>query len=93
MIEKLLLDCDCLNHMKNYRDEIQKYSTTIIEMEIGEIAMKEFNNYVAYREENGQTLNIADQEEIGVYLLEEAERHYKKLFDKLKSYEKENQTE
>ncbi|MCE7735865.1 MAG: hypothetical protein GPJ54_13370 [Candidatus Heimdallarchaeota archaeon] len=78
--------------MKNYRDEIKKYSTTIVEMEIGEIAMKEFNKYVAYRDDKGQTLTLSEQEEIGVYLLEEAERHYKKLFDKLRSYDIEDQT-
>ena len=88
-----MLDRDYVSHMKNYRDEIQKYSTTIIEMEIGEIAMKEFNNYVAYRDSKGQTLNLSEMEEIGVYLLEEAERHYKNMFDKLRSYDSENQTE
>ncbi|MFV2016225.1 MAG: hypothetical protein ACC656_12400 [Candidatus Heimdallarchaeota archaeon] len=79
--------------MKNYRDEIQKYSTTIVEMEIGEIAMKEFNKYITYRDKKGQSLTLLEMEEIGVYLLEEAERHYKKLFDKLRSYENENHTE
>ncbi len=79
--------------MKNYRDEIKKYSTSFVEMEIGEIVMKELNEFVAYRDKKGQTLGPSELEEIGVYLLEEAERHYKKLFDKLRSYGNENQTE
>ena len=77
--------------MKNYRDEIKKYTTTIVEMEIGEIAMKEFNSYIAHRDKIGQPLSSADLEELGVYLLEEAERHYNELFNKLRSYENENQ--
>ena len=79
--------------MKNYREEIKKYSTSIIEMEIGEIAMREFNNYVSYRDKKDHTLTMMEMEEIGVYLIEEAERHYKKLFDKLRSYDNEVQTE
>ncbi|OLS24806.1 MAG: hypothetical protein HeimC2_21120 [Candidatus Heimdallarchaeota archaeon LC_2] len=79
--------------MKNYRDEIKKYSTSIVEMEIGEIAMKEFNEFVTYREKMGHALSLSELEEIGVFLLEEAERHYKKLFVKLRSYHNENQND
>lgn len=88
-----MLDCKCESTMKNYKDEIKKYSISFVEMEIGEIVMKEFNEFVTYREEKGQTLGPSELEEIGVYLLEEAQRHYKKLFDKLRSYDNENQTE
>lgn len=83
-----MLDEDRENHMKNYRDEIKKYSTSFVEMEIGEIIMRELNKYAVHREEMNQALSSTDLEELGVYLLEEAERHYKKLFAKLREYEK-----
>lgn len=76
--------------MKNYRDEFKKYSTSFVEMEIGEIVMRELNKYALHREEINQALSSSDLEELGVYLLEEAGRHYKKLFDKLRTFETES---
>ncbi len=76
--------------MKNHRDEIKKYSTSYVEMEIGEIVMKEFNEYALHREQIGHALSTQDMEEVGVYLLKEAKRHYKKLFEKLRKYEMES---
>jgi hypothetical protein len=76
--------------MKNYRDEIKKYSVPFIEMEIGDIITNEINSYAIHREEIGHPLSSQDMEEIGIYLIEEAKRRYGKLFVKLRQYEKED---
>ncbi|MCE7737016.1 MAG: hypothetical protein GPJ54_19175 [Candidatus Heimdallarchaeota archaeon] len=73
--------------MKNYRDEIKKFSLSFIEMEIGEIIMKEINDYAIHREKISHPLSAQDIEEIGIYLIEEAKRHYGKLFGKLRKFE------